>query len=180
MSAYQVGLVKKFKDGYKPLAPRDSSTILLFRLNQQTKIQEVCMVTKTKKIDWAGNTVFPGGLTSLDADGKLVNYVQKHYSKFCNYYHFTFDDLLYRITGIRELFEETGILLIRKIDTISSLKLKYPIYSRLIDTKISTNDLLNWRKNVLKDAFEFEKLLRSINAVPDILSLVPWARMYVV
>jgi len=88
---------------------------------------------------------------------------------------------LYRINGIRELFEETGILLCRTIQSLTeNNELIYPVFASTInisDFNITTNELMDIRKDILKDASKFEEFLRKYKLVPDILSMVPWARI---
>eukprot|EP01084_Bolivina_argentea_P268536 456138_1 len=165
--------LKKLTTSFKPNGCTSSAAILLID-DMQNK---VCMVTKRKKIDWGGQTVFPGGLID-NSDGKLVNYIQKYCSAYVNKYNFVFDDLMYRVNALRELFEETGILLCRNINELDNENIIYPIKTQMYsfnDNDSETIDL--WRRKVLEDPYEFELLHRSIGTIPDILSMIPWARL---
>ena len=89
--------------------PYPASTVLLIRDSMAGP--EVFMVKRNHKIDFAyGALVFPGGkLDNQDSDPELLD--------LCLEQGLSFDDLAARICGIRETFEEAGILLAR--DTIS-------------------------------------------------------------
>lgn len=125
---------------------------------------------------FAFSKVFPGGLTSAAADGKLVSYVQSHYQRHIKKHNFLFDDLMSRINALRELFEETGILLYRNRDGLSE-NIGYPDPAQMHSFNDDVNMAAEWRQKVLDDPFAFEQLYRTMNCVPDILSLVPWARL---
>ena len=105
-----------------------------------------------------------------------MNYVQGHYQRHISKHDFLFDDLLYRINALRELFEETGILLYRKQRDISE-NVGYPIPATMHCFNNDQDAAAEWRRKVMEDPFAFEQLYRSMGMVPDILSLVPWARL---
>ena len=83
--------------------PRLSSTILLVKGTEQT---EVLMVARSYQIDFAsGAHVFPGGKVSDDdRRPEWDDYVEPGFEG---------DDRAARIGGIREVFEESGLLLAR-------------------------------------------------------------------
>ena len=164
--------LKKLTASFKPSACIDSSAIILIDHTRN----KVCMVTKQKKIDFGGQTVFPGGLTET-ADGKMVNYVQQNCNPYIRKYNFLFDDLKFRINALRELFEETGILLCRNMEQSNDALLEYPMTPKMYSFDNNNERIIEWRQKVLDDPFQFEALYRSIGSVPDILCLVPWARI---
>eukprot|EP01084_Bolivina_argentea_P182195 314581_1 len=172
---------------HKQVEARPSTAIILCTTtNSNPDENQLCMVTKTKKTTknqyyWSGSTVFPGGLLHAASDGQFVALCQKYYSLWFKKYHFTFDDIMYRLNGLRELFEETGILLARfKHDInsfISSDNISYPIKASIFDNRNHNLNVKEWRYKIMKDPYEFIALFKSINMIPDILSLVPWARI---
>jgi 8-oxo-dGTP pyrophosphatase MutT (NUDIX family) len=85
--------------------PFPASTVLLLRDSEAGP--QVFMVKRNKKIDFAyGALVFPGGkLDEQDSDPKLL--------ELCKDKGPDFIDLASRICGIRETFEEAGVLLAR-------------------------------------------------------------------
>ena len=85
--------------------PFPASTVLLVR--DSIAGPEVFMVMRNRKIDFAyGALVFPGGkLDKHDSNPELL--------ELCRSQGLIFDDLAGRICGIRETFEEAGILLAR-------------------------------------------------------------------
>ncbi len=87
--------------------PVPASTVLLVR---DTKaVFEVFMVTRNQKIDFAyGALVFPGG--KLDAEDSNIKLLQS-----CGEQGYNQEELSARICGIRETFEEAGILLARDL-----------------------------------------------------------------
>lgn len=115
-------------------------------------------------------------MTSGAADGKLVDYVQSHYQRQISKHNFLFDDLMYRMNALRELFEETGILLYRNPKAISE-SIGYPDPATMHSFNNEKDRATEWRQKVLEDPFAFEQLYRSMHCVPDILSLTPWARL---
>jgi 8-oxo-dGTP pyrophosphatase MutT (NUDIX family) len=86
-------------------APVPATTVLLTRDSKDGL--EVLMVTRHHKIDFAyGALVFPGGKLDIqDSDPDLL--------ELCADQNRNVDDLAIRICGIRETFEEAGILLAR-------------------------------------------------------------------
>ena len=148
---------------------------------------KICMVTKSKRVSkneyiWSGSTVFPGGLLHSGSDGQFVDICRKYYSLWFDKYGFSFDDVMYRVNGLRELFEETGMLLCRSKESICRMieqkKISYPIKASVFkqsdDVKL---DVTEWRHKVMNDPYQFQRLFECINMLPDILSLVPWGRI---
>ncbi|MEE3000597.1 MAG: NUDIX hydrolase [Pseudomonadota bacterium] len=92
-----------------PNTPVKACTILLTRDNVAGI--EVFMVKRNQKIDFAyGALVFPGGkLDVQDSDPELI--------KFCSGEGLSIEEPAARICGIRETFEEAGILLARDANT---------------------------------------------------------------
>ena len=102
----------------------------------------------------------------------MVNYIQKHYQWHIGHYNFLFDDLMYRVNALRELFEETGILLYRECDSLkndNNASLSYPMKARMHCFNNDRDAVTVWRQKVLDDPFKFEELYRSMECVPDIL-----------
>lgn len=91
-------------DFKEPAEARLSSTVILLRGNDET---EVLMVARSYEIDFAsGAFVFPGGKVSEDdrREGWKAHCVGQYEG----------DELAVRIGGIREVFEESGVLLARR------------------------------------------------------------------
>ena len=91
----------------QPAEPRLSSTILLLRDNPSL---EVLMVKRHYEIDFAsGALVFPGGKAhEEDSSDDWLGHIDGNYAP---------DDRAARIAGLREAFEEAGILLARHANT---------------------------------------------------------------
>src|SRR5215471_3788011 len=96
----------------EPPAPRPATTVLLLRPSTRgnpSSDLEVFMVVRHHQIDaFSGALVFPGGkLEAADGDSRL---------RACAGGADTLDDeqLKFRVAGVREAFEECGILLARK------------------------------------------------------------------
>ncbi|KAG8230802.1 hypothetical protein J437_LFUL010581 [Ladona fulva] len=76
-----------------------------------------------------------------------------------------------RITAIRELFEESGILLVRskrideKTDYFSSTRASY-LYS---------DEIIEWQSRIQQDPKEFINFCHHFNCVPDVWSLKDWS-----
>ncbi|MBX9944386.1 MAG: NUDIX hydrolase [Reyranella sp.] len=96
----------------EPAPPRPATTVLLLRPSKRDDTSsplEVFMVVRHHQIDsFSGALVFPGGKLE-DADGdKRLRARSGGPDKISD------DELKFRIAGVREAFEECGILLARK------------------------------------------------------------------
>src|SRR5437763_77115 len=95
-----------------PPAPRPATTVLLLRPSKAGDADsglEVFMVVRHQQIDaFSGALVFPGGKLE-DADGDPRLRARCGNAETCSD-----DDLKFRVAGVREAFEECGILLARK------------------------------------------------------------------
>lgn len=89
-------------------SPVASSSIILLSHTNQVLMQQ----RSAKSTSFASASVFPGGVWDEFHDGKLPNPYLESYHK---------DSLAYRLCAIRELFEESGILLARKAGTAGDL-----------------------------------------------------------
>jgi len=83
----------------QPAQPRPSSSIILV-----SPKNEILMLKRTpSSSSYPSAWVFPGGNLSLEQDG--INSDTTHR-----------DSPMYRVSAIRELFEETGILLVKPVN----------------------------------------------------------------
>jgi nucleoside diphosphate-linked moiety X motif protein 19 len=73
-----------------------------------------------------------------------------------------------RITGIRETFEESGVLLCKSKCAHSSQPSSWASY-------LSGHEIKNWQRKVQEDASEFISLCRHFECYPDIWSLQEWS-----
>jgi 8-oxo-dGTP pyrophosphatase MutT (NUDIX family) len=93
----------------EPAAVRPASTVLLLRDNAGAGEIEVFMMVRHHQIEFSsGALVFPGG--SIDSADKEIAARQDLYSGGGG---LDADALSFRIAGVRETFEESGILLAR-------------------------------------------------------------------
>jgi 8-oxo-dGTP pyrophosphatase MutT (NUDIX family) len=95
-----------------PPAPRPATTVLLLRpsvAGEMASALEVFMVVRHQQIDsFSGALVFPGGkLEAADGDPKLR-------PRSAGADKIDDEELKFRVAGVREAFEECGILLARK------------------------------------------------------------------
>ncbi|MDC0196536.1 NUDIX hydrolase [Gammaproteobacteria bacterium] len=137
--------------------PVVATTVLLIR--DSGNGLEVFMVTRHHKIDFAyGALVFPGGkLDDNDSDPELID--------LCSKQHPGVDNLAARICGIRETFEEAGVLLARdsfKGDMISS--------QRCAELQITYRELLH------KGSVTLLEIVRKENLELACDQLTPFAR----
>src|SRR6185369_13868247 len=96
----------------QPPPPRPATTVLLLRPSKAgdaTSTLEVFMVVRHHQIDaFSGALVFPGGkLEDADGDPRLR-------ARCGDADAISADELKFRVAGVREAFEECGILLARK------------------------------------------------------------------
>src|SRR3954469_25600611 len=96
----------------QPPVPRPATTVLLLRPSRPSDAAsalEVFMVVRHHQIDaFSGALVFPGGkLEEADGDPRLV-------ARCGGADKISADELKFRVAGVREAFEECGILLARK------------------------------------------------------------------
>jgi nucleoside diphosphate-linked moiety X motif protein 19 len=85
-------------------------------------------------------------------------------------------EIAFRICAIRETFEESGVLLARKVDQGDhscqlSLWDKPSMGSFCEDESV----IDTWRKKVDKDAGEFLRMCQELRMVPDVWSLYEWS-----
>ena len=96
----------------EPVPPRPATTVLLLRPSKRgdkASPLEVFMVVRHHQIDsFSGAIVFPGGkLEEADGDKRLR-------ARSGGPDNISDDELKFRIAGVREAFEECGVLLARK------------------------------------------------------------------
>src|SRR5258708_24640327 len=94
-----------------PPVPRPATTVLLLRPSKAGDANsglEVFMVVRHQQIDaFSGALVFPGGkLEDADGDPRLR-------ARCGGAEKFSDDELKFRVAGVREAFEECGVLLAR-------------------------------------------------------------------
>ena len=132
----------------EPSPPRPATTVLLLRPSKPgdtASLLEVFMVVRHHQIDsFSGALVFPGGkLEDADGDRKLR-------ARSTGAASLSDDELKFRIAGIREAFEECGVLLAHKLghkQLIGAADLK-PIEDR-------------WRAKLTKDEASIVDLVES-------------------
>jgi 8-oxo-dGTP pyrophosphatase MutT (NUDIX family) len=126
------------------VAPRPASTVLLLRDSAARAEIEVFMMVRHHQIEFnSGALVFPGG--SVDAGDRAIAARGELYSggEGCDA-----ASLSFRIAGIRETFEESGILLARPkgatalIDANSASEIEAAHRSALNERKTSFLDVL--------------------------------------
>ena len=82
-------------------------------------------------------------------------------------------EVAFRICAIRETFEESGILLTRKLDEVVGQK---PWSIASMASSCSDQDVLSWwRRRVNDDASQFLHMCLELDMVPDIWSLYEWS-----
>jgi len=133
----------------QPVVPKAATTILsLAAIRGKAYDYEVLMMRRSDKARFMpGAHVFPGGVAEpCDWDRLFESSVQK------------FSDLQQRITGIRELFEETGVLLTQPRASDAST-------------------VEPWRDRIQQDATQFVEMCKTLNIRPDTSCLHPWTRL---
>ena len=87
------------------------------------------------------------------------------------------NDIAFRLSAIRETFEETGILICRTLSDLADSKWVEgcPSLPTKSHDQISSNKLQGWRKDVYKDPLNFIKLCECFGIVPDVWSLHEWS-----
>ncbi|TGJ83289.1 hypothetical protein E0Z10_g5490 [Xylaria hypoxylon] len=134
-----------------PPEPRPSSSIILLSPTNQ-----VLLLHRVKtSTSFASAHVFPGGNLSDFHDGTLPppGDAKRHE-----------DSLAYRLGAIRETFEESGILLVRKGGKAGPL------------LNLPTSERDKARKAIYEGNISFGKWLESIGGVADTENLVPFTR----
>ena len=85
-------------------------------------------------------------------------------------------EVAFRISAIRETFEESGVLLARSIDQTSYQHNPRPTTAYSFGNDHSDSSMLEeWRQRVTRDPSEFLTLCKSLDIVPDIWSLYDWS-----
>ena len=108
----------------------------------------------------------------LSGDGDKPSMITRHSSSWP-----IPPDIAFRICAIRETFEESAVLLIRKSDAIKRLR-QFPSdstedrFGQCVSLDSSVLEV--WRQKVRKDPSQFITLCRFIGGVPDVWSLAIW------
>ncbi|XP_072043291.1 acyl-coenzyme A diphosphatase NUDT19-like [Amphiura filiformis] len=100
------------------------------------------------------------------------------------------NDIAFRICAIREAFEESGVLIVKKFPKhsytatkndklsstthVDSTKETVP-YGRVLSDDLPSDLLKTWRQRVHKDASQFVTLCKEMQCVPDLWALAEWA-----
>lgn len=85
-------------------------------------------------------------------------------------------ELAFRITAIRETFEEAGVLIVRDINRVKNENINELAQPLSGKSSILSDAILSpWRKKVDDDAWEFLKMCQELNVVPDVWSLFEWS-----
>lgn len=143
------------KDFKQPAEARLSSTVLLLRGEDDV---EVLMVARSYEIDFAsGAYVFPGGKVS--DDDRRPEWKDHVVGDFDG------DDLAVRVGGIRELYEESGLLLAREKDSSRTGHVGQDVCSRLAEH----------RHAVDRGEMSFLELMKANNLELCLDELAPYA-----
>ncbi|MBM3644223.1 MAG: NUDIX hydrolase [Alphaproteobacteria bacterium] len=150
------------KDKKAPAPARPATTVLLLRPSRRAdpaSALEVFMVVRHQQIDsFSGALVFPGGKLE-DADGAAALR-----GRCTGAAALSDSELAFRVAGVREAFEECGILLARRrgeADLIAAAALK-PIEAR-------------WREKLAKDEASIVDLVEAENLDLATDLMVPFA-----
>ena len=141
-----------------PAVPRLAATILILRDTQQGL--EVLMVTRHHEVDFMpGALVFPGGkLAKDDADPRVC-------VRCSGVENLSREQIALRVNAIREVFEESGILLARERGA-----------SALLGAERATQLAERYRQQLATGAIGIADLLEAEDLVLACEELVPFAR----
>ena len=164
----------------------------------------VLLLTRNYRGSFAGAHVFPGGTidkadfspswlelftdTGITRDfGALTSIkgprppmlVANHHSPVPN-------DIAFRICAIREAFEESGVLLVKKISQDSVKERRVPgealyapgekvPYGSVLSDDLPKDIQQSWRHRVHEDASQFVALCKELKCVPDVWALAEWS-----
>ena len=88
------------------------------------------------------------------------------------------NDVAFRICAIRETFEESGVLLLKKRSSSGSgsiIQGTVPPYGSSLNSELNSDMLKQWRTRVHADASQFITLCKELRCVPDIWALAEWS-----
>ncbi len=141
-----------------PVVPRLAATILILRDTQQGL--EVLMVTRHHEIDFMpGALVFPGGKLAKDDEDPRVC------ARCSGVENLSLEQIALRVNAIREVFEESGILLARERGA-----------SALLGAERATQLAERYRQQLAIGAIGIADLLEAEDLVLACEELVPFAR----
>ncbi|MCC8937911.1 NUDIX hydrolase [Bradyrhizobium sp. Arg68] len=141
-------------------ATRPASTVLLLREGTTSAEIEIFMMVRHHQIEFnSGALVFPGG--SVD---KNDNEIAANPALYSGGEGLDADALGFRIAGVRETFEESGILLARPKGS-----------AELVDAKRADELALAHRSALNEGKITFEKILDDNGLVLALDTLVPYA-----
>ena len=178
-----------------PTSPwRLASSVIIIVGENKTSDFSVLMLKRNSQTKFAGSAyVFPGGALHesdcdplwdqvfLQATGQNVSSLVQHsFSRTECVPHMIslLDKISYispyfalRICAIRETFEESGVLLVKRIkrnSETSSITLE-----DIHDIDSETKQI--WRKQIEQDGFNFARLCLKHNLIPDVWALYEWS-----
>ncbi|MED5606498.1 hypothetical protein VV867_02185 [Pseudomonas sp. JH-2] len=142
-----------------PIEPRPATSILLLREAEEGDELEVFMLQRNPQVAFCGGAlVFPGGKLE-DADGHA------RFRQHClGADSLDDDELRFRVAGLRELFEESGILLARRQGC-----------EGLLDGAALAELKARWQRHIQGDARRFLELLEEESLLLAIDQLEPFA-----
>lgn len=82
-------------------------------------------------------------------------------------------EVTFKICALRETFEETGVLLVRRLDQPPGDDPEASCFAR--DYGLTAEQRQEWTEHLRADSGSFTELCRSLNCVPDIWSLRVWS-----
>lgn len=134
--------------GQKIATPRNASTVIVLEENQPDGFQVLLLKRHGKSAFMAGNFVYPGGVVEeQDHQPEILS--------SCHGGSAEAGELLpFMIAGIRELFEESGLLLARNEDGVPFRANRQEVSERFVVYR----DLLNRRKTTFAEILRQEGL----------------------
>lgn len=166
----------------------------------QTTNYEVLMLKRSRNSKFVPSFhVFPGGVahdsdfspawlelfkrTGDEVNNNLLKFLERggpgapiFSRKRSDEYAQVLSELAFRITAIRETFEEVGILIARDINLVKEEKTDASWQALSGKSSILSDTILNpWRERVTNNAWEFIEMCHDLSVVPDVWSLIEWS-----
>lgn len=164
---------------------RDAATLILVarntKLNSHFDYRVLLLERGAKSAFMPSTYVFPGGVieTKADFSNEWMELFKQSFAKFGKDFTSLVNiqgprppllkksitdipsEVAFRICAIRETFEESGILLLKRLTDEQQ-------------SHLNVDEIQNWRKQIYADATKFLTMCRELDCVPDVWSLTEW------
>ena len=125
------------------LLPQSCSLIITRQSQTNSSQQEILLLNKTSKITYGESIAFPTGLLEKQ---DLVEKWKRHMPSYFDNTASRYQDFSKRVSAIRSLFEQTGLLIVESINVPNNFQFDSPPPSLLSYQKKFSSDFIAFNK----------------------------------